>query len=72
MESQLLVSIVDDEVMLADTPAELLVCSCGAVTAPDGTCLEIGACPRADRSATRGATGAASKFRAWTASGSVD
>ncbi len=68
----LTVTIVDDELITADAPAELAVCSCGAVTAPDGTCLEIGDCPRADRAATRGATGAASKFRAWTASGNVD
>ena len=59
----------EDEVILG----ELIPCAhCGATTAPDGTCLEIGACPRADRAATRGATGEASKFRAWTASGRVD
>ncbi len=65
------VAVLDDEVV-TDPPAELAVCACGAVTAPDGTCLEIGACPRADRAATRGATGAPSAFRAWTASGRVD
>lgn len=67
-----LVTFIDDELVTGEIPAELMICSCGAATAPDGTCLEIGACPRADRAATRGATGAASKFRAWTASGNVD
>lgn len=46
--------------------------SCGTVTAPDGTCLEVGSCERADDIATRGAVGESSKFRAWTASGRVD
>lgn len=52
---------------------ELVSCaSCGTVQAPDGTCLEVGACARADAIATRGAVGESSKFRAWTASGRVD
>ncbi len=66
------VIVVDDEIQLADTVTAPMCAECGAIAAPDGTCLEIGTCPRADRSATRGATGAASKFRAWTASGNVD
>lgn len=46
--------------------------SCGVTLAPSGHCLEIGACASADLAATRGATGAPSSFRAWTASGRVD
>lgn len=50
-------------------------CSCGATLAPDGTCLEIGACEIADASATRGAGRATAKYAvpaAWNARGSVD
>lgn len=49
--------------------------ACGTVSAPDGTCLDIGACRRADESATRGAGGATAKYRvpaAWNARGGVD
>ncbi len=49
--------------------------ACGTVSAPDGTCLDIGACTRADELATRGAGAARAKYRvpaAWNASGSVD
>lgn len=49
--------------------------SCGETMAPDGTCLEIGACPDADRSATRGAARQTAKYAvpaAWNANGSVD
>lgn len=48
---------------------------CGETTAPDGTCLEIGACPRADRAATRGAARQTAKYAvpaAWNARGTVD
>ncbi len=51
------------------------VCKCGATLAPDGACLEIGACPRADRRATRHSAGRTAKFAvpsAWNARGSVD
>jgi hypothetical protein len=49
-------------------------CACGATLAPDGICLEVGACERADASATRGATGARAKSdpSAWTVRGRVD
>lgn len=65
-----------DDVDIADV-ATLPQCgACGAVTAPDGTCLEIGACSRADRSATRGAARETAKYRpapaAWSSRGSVD
>ncbi len=56
-------------------PEQAPVCKCGATLAPDGACLEIGACPRADRRATRHATGRTSKYAvpsAWNARGSVD
>jgi hypothetical protein len=60
-----------------DAPAVPATCStCGAVTAPDGVCLEIGACERADSLATRRASGETVKSRlepaAWRASGSTD
>lgn len=55
---------------------ELVTCaSCGTVTAPDGRCMEIGACETADTGATRGAARQTSKFgipAAWNARGSVD
>lgn len=69
-----LATIVDvDDVDIA----ELMTCACGAVTAPDGTCLEIGACERADSAATRTARGQTRKFVAqapagWTGTGRVD
>ena len=49
--------------------------SCGATLAPDGACLELGACERADSHATRGSGGVTAKYRvpaAWNARGSVD
>lgn len=49
--------------------------TCGATTAPDGTCLDIGACESADIGATRGAGAVRAKYRvpaAWNARGSVD
>ena len=48
---------------------------CGATVAPDGTCLEIGACRRADDSATAGAGRITAKYAvpaAWNARGYVD
>ena len=57
-------------------PATATACTtCGTVTAPDGTCLEIGACASADATATRNATGGTAKFAvpaAWNARGRVD
>lgn len=50
-------------------------CSCGATLAPDGACMEIGACEIADAKATRGAGRATAKYAvpaAWNARGSVD
>lgn len=65
-----------DDVDIADVPTLPLCGSCGAVTAPDGICLEIGACPRADRAATRGAARDSAKFAAapaaWNGGGRVD
>jgi hypothetical protein len=72
MDTFTLTIVDEDEVILADTVTAPMCTSCGAIAAPDGTCLEIGACERADRAATRGATGPAAKFRAWTARGTVD
>lgn len=50
--------------------------SCGATSAPDGTCLEIGACTAADETAARRShSGGTAKFpvpAAWNARGSVD
>ncbi len=49
--------------------------TCGETSAPDGACLEVGACERADRLATRGAAGASAKYAvpaAWNSRGSVD
>jgi hypothetical protein len=48
---------------------------CGTMSAPNGACLEIGACPRADETATRGAGRRTAKYAvpaAWSASGRVD
>lgn len=60
-------------VLEEDEIALLAPCAtCGVTLAPSGVCLEIGACVAADASAVRGAYGAPSAFRAWTASGSVD
>ncbi len=62
------VAVLDeDEIALLQPCA-----SCGVTLPPAGVCLEIGTCATADLAATRGATGAPSSFRAWTASGSVD
>jgi hypothetical protein len=49
--------------------------TCGEMTAPDGTCLEVGACSAADSAATRGAARQTAKYgvpAAWNARGSVD
>lgn len=48
---------------------------CGRVSAPNGGCLDIGACPRADDIATRGAGRATAKYAvpaAWNVRGGVD
>jgi hypothetical protein len=50
-------------------------CSCGELAAPDGVCLNIGACSRADSRATRGAARSTAKYSvpaAWNSRGSVD
>lgn len=50
--------------------------ACGTVSAPDGACLEIGECERADDRATRSASRETAKAvrapAAWTSSGWVD
>src|SRR3954471_3585300 len=39
-----------------DAPSSAPTCgACGTVTAPDGVCLELGACELADNAAVRGA-----------------
>lgn len=59
-----------------EAPAVVSCEGCGATVAPDGACLEIGACARADRLATRGASRVTAKTAAapaaWTGSGRVD
>lgn len=60
-----------------DAPAVAPHCvDCGALASPNGTCLEIGACPAADRAATRGAVRETSKYgaapAAWNSRGGVD
>ena len=59
-----------------DAPAVPARCeTCGAVAAPDGACLEIGTCERADIGATRGASTARAKYAvpaSWNSSGRVD
>ncbi len=62
------VSVIEDDEIALLQPCP----SCGATLAPSGVCLEVGACVSADAAAVRGAYGAPSSFRAWTASGSVD
>ena len=48
---------------------------CGTMPAPDGTCLQVGTCPDADATATRGLAGSTAKFAvpaAWNVRGGVD
>ncbi len=60
----------------AEVGADVATCeTCGAVSAPDGRCIEVGACLAADVAATRGATVGRAKFAvpaAWNARGRVD
>ena len=63
--------------VLTDRFIELATCAtCAEITAPNGRCLNVGACRTADRQATRTSLrrGAAASARpsAWTISGSVD
>ena len=57
-------------------PAVAPTCgTCGETGSPDGSCLNVGACERADGLATRGAGRATAKFAvpaAWNARGYVD
>ena len=58
-------------------PAVAPTCgTCGETDSPDGSCLNVGACSRADIGATRGAARTSAKFRqspaAWGARGYVD
>ncbi len=56
-------------------PAELTRCACGEVSAPDGACLNVGACEVADAGATRGAARVTAKYAvpaAWNVRGGVD
>jgi hypothetical protein len=50
--------------------------TCGATSAPDGACLELGACTRADELATRGAGRISAKYApapaSWNSRGAVD
>lgn len=63
-------------VLVDDGPVTAPVCdSCGETLAPDGACLELGTCARADQLATRGAGRVTSKYAvpaAWNARGYVD
>ena len=65
------------EVGEVSAPAIAPTCeTCGETAAPDGACLEVGACERADRLATRDAAGGTAKYgaapAAWNSRGSVD
>lgn len=55
---------------------QLATCDCGETITPRGHCLNIGACPTADRHATRGSlrkgTAASTAPAAWTLGGRVD
>lgn len=49
--------------------------ACGITLAPNGSCLEVGACADADADATRSAARRTAKYaapRAWTVRGGVD
>lgn len=56
-----------------DEPRELELCACGAPLYA-GTCMEVGACERADSAATIGAARTSAKYQpaAWTVRGGVD
>lgn len=68
--------IREGSAILADRFAELAICSCGETITPAGKCLNVGACNRADRQATRGSlargTAASSRPSAWNLGGMVD
>lgn len=65
-------TVVEEDELVLRAP----VCACGATMAPDGVCLEIGACELADARAVRGASRETAKATrapaAWTSSGRVD
>lgn len=59
----------------AATETAVKCASCGATAAPDGSCLNVGACHTADETATRGAARATAKYAvpaAWNVRGGVD
>jgi len=57
-------------------PAVVTYCAaCEDPNMPDGKCYNVGACPVADDTATRGAAGSTAKFAvpaAWNVRGGVD
>lgn len=63
-------------VAVQDAPAVDVHCrTCGATVAPDGACLNVGACIDADTAATRGAARSTAKYAvpaAWNVRGGVD
>ena len=72
----MLETVTRAELRTLEAPAVAPTCdACGAVSAPDGTCLEIG-CIAADAAATRGAARSTAKYgaapAAWNAGGRVD
>jgi hypothetical protein len=71
---KVLTQTLEREAPELEAPAVAPTCeACGHVSAPDGTCLELGECSRADAIATRGASIARRGApRAWTVRGSVD
>ena len=62
--------------ILADRFTELERCYCGDPLSPDGRCLNVGGCSRADSDASRQSlrrgTAAAARPAAWTMGGRVD
>ena len=67
---------MDAAELTAETRAPVAApCACGEVSAPDGACLNVGACERADADATRGAARVTAKYAvpaAWNVRGGVD
>lgn len=76
MTYQPLTAPADRPTLEVDTIAPMVCQGCETTLAPDGSCLEVGACELADRAATRSSrSGATAKFAvpaAWNARGSVD
>lgn len=69
-------NIREGSAILADRFAELAVCTCGETVAPNGRCLNVGGCARADRAASRSSlsrgVAASARPAAWNVRGGVD